>query len=51
MTPLEKKRSIEDPASARMRRFVVNLGPLSAKTNSSGVSSRQRAKLSAFCEP
>ena len=50
-TPVAKKRSTDSPASASTRRLVAKRGPFTAKTKSSGVSSRQRAKLSGFCEP
>jgi hypothetical protein len=50
-TPLAKKRSTDAPASASTRRFTAKRGPLTANTKPSGVSSRQRAKLSGLCEP
>src|SRR5271163_4883391 len=45
-TPLAKKRDIESPASASRRRLVAKRGPFTAKTKSSGVSSRHFMKLS-----
>ncbi len=49
--PLVTNFSIDGPASASTRRFVVKREPLRENTKPSGVSSRQRAKLSGFCEP
>jgi len=50
-TPPPRNRSTDAPASASTRRLVANRGPFTANKKPSGVSSRQRAKLSGFCAP
>jgi hypothetical protein len=51
ITPVAKNRSIVGPASASTRRCVAKRGALSENTKSSGVSARQRRKLSGRCAP